>query len=517
MQLPINRSNQDQRHFAPGTTALLLAAFACLLIGAKWMLIHTYGNPTPYWDQWDAEADRLYAPYLAGKLQWLSLGDAHNEHYIVTTRLMALLLFVVNGQWNPLLQMLVNAVLHAVALVYLLCLLRRLVPGIVSAPSLLAALVLFCLPYAWENTLAGFQTQFYFNLFFSFAALWFLVIEMPLSSRWWWGVALAVLAFLSLASGIFAVGAAAAILFLRGPSRDALSGGAETSRWLAAIGVLAALFVVGYWLTPVIPTHAFLKASSPALFLQALLQGLSWPLKGSLVRAILLHAPAIGFTYVLLRHRRAARPAEWFMLALLAWVFGQALATSYGRAIAVLAPRYLDLLAIGILANFACLLWFLDRVTKPGRIVVRIAIVLWLGLVAVGMYRQWPIMTAEIEHKRQIGLAEQANVTGFLSTGDKSYIEGKPFLETPYPDAARLMRLLSDPEIRTILPAAVVPDNVTERRAGRLDETVAVLLAHAYVPLIAGVLLCVAAALTRSRKQDGAAEAERRNKQEMHG
>jgi hypothetical protein len=221
---------------------------------------------------------------------------------------------------------------------------------------------------------------------------------------------------------------------------------------------------------------------------------------------------------VLLRYRwRDAQPAEWFLLGLLAWVFGQALATSYGRAIAVLAPRYLDLLAIGILANFACLLWFLDRVTERKRVVARIVIVLWLGLVAVGMYRQWPIMTAEIEHKRQIGLAEQANVTGFLRTGDKSYIEGKPFLETPYPDAARLIRLLSDPEIRTILPAAIVPANVTERREGRLDKTVAVLLGHAYVPLMVGALLCVAAALTGSRKQGGAVQAARRNNEGMHG
>jgi hypothetical protein len=511
------RSNLNRPHFDICRTALLLAAFACLLVGAKWMLIHAYANPTPFWDQWDGEADLLYAPYAAGKLHWLSLFDPHNEHRILTTRLLALLLFVVNGQWNPLLQMVVNAVLHALALVYLLNLLRRVAPAIVRLPALLVILALFCLPYAWENTLSGFQSQFYFNLFFSFAALWLLVKERPLSSRWCGGVVLAVLAFFSLASGIFAVGAAAAILLLQGPWRGNGSRGAEAIRWSIALAALAALFVVGYLVTPVVPVNASLKASSPADFAYALLKGLSWPLKGSLPRAMVLYAPALVYTFVLLRHRRRdASPAEWFLLGLLAWVFGQALATAYGRAAVVLSSRYLDLLAIGILANFACLLWFLDRVMGRKRLVVGVAIALWLGWVAFGMYRQWPTMKAEIEHKRQIGLAQQANVMGFLRTGDKSYIDDKPYLDTPYPRASRLIGLLSNPEIRTILPAAIVPANLAERREGRLDAAVAALLAHAYVPLIVGALLFVAAAFTRSRKEGGAVQAARRNKEEMH-
>ena len=38
------------------------------------------------------------------------------------------------------------------------------------------------------------------------------------------------------------------------------------------------------------------------------------------------------------------------------WTLGQAVSIAYGRAVCNLTPRYLDLFAIGILVNFACLI-----------------------------------------------------------------------------------------------------------------------------------------------------------------
>jgi hypothetical protein len=135
-------------------------------------------------------------------------------------------------------------------------------------------------------------------------------------------------------------------------------------------------------------------------------------------------------------------------------------------------------------------------------------------LLATGMYTQWPEIVTEIEHKRQVSIAEQANVEGFLRTEDPAYIEGKPFLDIPYPDARRLMRLLSDPSVRSILPAAVVPPDVPERRAGRFDLAVDAMLAHAYILLMVGIF-CVALDYLL-RTQRGGTRALNRYKREMH-
>ena len=66
----------------------------------------------PYWDQWD-EARDLFRPWLKGQLTWGMLFAPHNEHRIFFTRVLDLLVIRLNGQWDPLLQMTVNAAIHA--------------------------------------------------------------------------------------------------------------------------------------------------------------------------------------------------------------------------------------------------------------------------------------------------------------------------------------------------------------------------------------------------------------------
>ena len=55
---------------------------ACALvgIGAKCWMIARYGSPTPFWDQWDAEAAGLYPNFLSGTLHFSDLIAPHNEH-----------------------------------------------------------------------------------------------------------------------------------------------------------------------------------------------------------------------------------------------------------------------------------------------------------------------------------------------------------------------------------------------------------------------------------------------------
>src|SRR6266576_6839573 len=60
----------------------LCSSFSLLLFGIKLWLINFYGNATPVWDQWDAEAKNLYKPFLDGTLSWHQLFAAHNEHRV---------------------------------------------------------------------------------------------------------------------------------------------------------------------------------------------------------------------------------------------------------------------------------------------------------------------------------------------------------------------------------------------------------------------------------------------------
>ena len=451
-----------------GARFLTFGAFAAMLLGSKLWLIGAYGNATPYWDQWDAEAANLYKPFLEGRLGWAHLFTPHCEHHIFTTRLLALGLLTLNGIWNPLLQMVVNAVLHIATLGFGIALLARVVGRRHLSALLLFALVLCGVPCAWENTLAGFQVQFYLVLLFSIACLWLTVTRDPLSAGWWAGTAYAILAFLSFSSGICAPAAAAivGVLFYA-------SGLRRTRKQLLAVAILAGLFVLGVALTPTVVGHARLKAASFPQFLQALAAILGWPVSSDVFAAIIVNLPALVFVGVMLWKRPPALSRKWFLLALIVWTLAQTAIIAYGRAAAVRSSRYLDLFAIGILVNFACSISIVQGHSgkRYGWTILGAAI--WAGtvLICLGVYAGRHIPAA-LSAKRDIGLAQEFNTRAYLASGDLKHLKDKPYLHVPYPHPDRLVSILASPEIRAILPANLrVPPGPPSAKTWPADES----------------------------------------------
>lgn len=428
-----------------------VVAFALALFGIKLWLIGTYGNPTPFWDQWDSEAAFLYQPYLEGSLGWTDLFAPHNEHRILTTRLLGLALLELNGTWNPILQMVVNAALH-VAFLLLMILLLLPVLGHARVPAVLAfALLLFGVPYAWENTLSGFQAQFYFVLLFSVICLWLTVLAAPLSLRWWAGVAFALLAFLSLASGVFALAAAAGVgivLYVLGMRRSRAQ--------IIAVVILLVLFGIGVALTPSNPGHESLKAGSPQQFVEALRAVLSWPFPPSFRAAALRNLPLLAFGLWLLWKRPVAEDVRWFLAALVLLALTQAVSIAYGRAVGSLASRYTDLFAIAVLVNFLCLVVLAGEFRGFWRAALVLVLCAGLAVLVHALVAQvGRTLPHELETKRVTGLAQEANVRNYLLTGNLEHISGKPLLHVPYPSTERLASILASPRLRAILPANI--------------------------------------------------------------
>src|SRR5208337_564107 len=104
--------NRVQRNLLKLRLVAWLLALFLTALGAKLWVIQLYGSAVPYWDQWD-EARLFFKPWLEGRLTWSAWFAAHNEHRILFTRLLDVLALWLNRQWDPLLQMVVNAFLHA--------------------------------------------------------------------------------------------------------------------------------------------------------------------------------------------------------------------------------------------------------------------------------------------------------------------------------------------------------------------------------------------------------------------
>ena len=156
----------------PSASALIYPlACALVVIGAKCWMIGRYGNPTPFWDQWDAEGAVLYPRYLGGTLQLADLIAPHNEHRILMTRLWSLLLLELEGYWDPILQMLANTLILGAVIAVLVAAFRPLLTTWSWTSIAAFTTVMFALPFAWENTLQGFNSQWYFLLLISLAGL----------------------------------------------------------------------------------------------------------------------------------------------------------------------------------------------------------------------------------------------------------------------------------------------------------------------------------------------------------
>lgn len=498
-------------------TWLSLLALFLLVVGARLWLVQHYTTPLPFWDQWSGEGSAIIKPWLEGRLRFVSLFDAHNEHRIFLTRVLVLGLFAANGQWDAQLEMTVNALLcGGIALVMAAAALRWCGLFVPRATILVAIGLFFTLPFGWENTLAGFQSQFYFLLLFSLGALCGLGMHQPFSRGWWLGALSAALACLAMASGFLAAAAVLALRGVRSLRRRALPDAGELTTGLLCLTLIG----VGWTTRVTVPWHAALQAESGPAFLLALGRCLAWPWTGQPWLAFVMQFPllllagnyALTLTRVaseeLLEERRGAE----LLLGVGCWVWLQAMATAYARGGGNQPPpsRYHDFLALGVLVNCfaACALlrrlrraetrarsaWQSNRQPAAARgleefLALRAirhfpaacwglwrlrqreaatrffwkhraaaaAMPAWLAVLGIGLARMTgDNFRAELPERRDAYLAQESNVRGYLATGDFArYLAGKPQLDIPYPDVAYLARLLDDPTLRAVLPADV--------------------------------------------------------------
>jgi hypothetical protein len=430
---------------------VIFCAVVALLFAKAWM-VETRGNITPYWDQWDGEAEELYKPYLEGRLSIANLAQLHNEHRIITTRMLFLGLFEVQGRrWNPMAQMYLNALLHvASVLLFLLFAQSALLPTARWILWFFAA-ALFVIPFGWENTLAGFQAQFYLLLLLSVGLVW-ICSALPASKRMYLAaLSLAALLPLTMAGGSLAVIAGAAVLFARRfLGREDIS--------FAPISGLLVIALAGILTTPSIEGHAALKASSLPQFSVAVGALTAWPLSPAGANAlsaslpVLMQVPLALGLLVAFHHRETESRSFLFFLAMALWLGLQVAALAYGRGLHCLESRYLDILSFGVVTNFAGLLFLWSKTAGRWRTALAALSAAWLVALLYGIWSWWPIMSEDIRSKAAYSRVQERNVRGYLTTGQREWLHDAAFLEIPYPSPDQLQQLLDDQTIRAILP-----------------------------------------------------------------
>ncbi len=423
-----------------------------LALGAKLSLISSRGSDLPYMDEWNAVGTELLVPASRHALSAANFLAPQNEHRVALSRVLSYALLRANGQWDGLLEMSVNAVLHAALLAALVVFARRLLSGAAFALVVILSVLLFALPFDWENTLQGFQSQFYLLEWTALVALLALAPSHPLSARWWLGWAAALLGLATMSSGFIAPAAAGLVLALRGLLSRGLGG-----RHLAALLLLGALCTLGLAGVARVPGHEVLRAHTAGEWISAAAYGLSWPEVSLPLAFLVLQLPLATLVWRRIRERRLEGD-EAVLVGLGLWAFLQVAALAYGRANQgmMASPRYSDLYAIGCFAN-ALALGILVR-PGPSRRAWGLVTVLWLCAFLCGL--STAVSRANADYLPDFGRLkplERAHVKAFLATGDRAALAAAPKRELPFPQADTLADLLSEPAVRAVLPSGVRP------------------------------------------------------------
>lgn len=446
---------------APGLRLLVLAVFL-LVLGGRLLLISQHGNPLPQLDEWGALGTHLLKPAHEGTLSVADLFATHNEHRIVTTRVLTLGLASATDSWPTWPQLAANALLNAL----LAGLLAWAFGGIMGSRARLAlagALVLTLGgPLGWQNALWAFQSQHYLCALFTGLALVLLIPLLPCdlgpdglasAKTWSWarlgaGLAALLLAQLSMAPGLFATLAVCAVALLR--LRHLGLAGVRAALPLA--GALLAALALGLLWAPH-GTHA--SALAPASLAQALavfVTCLAWPLLDIPLAAALLHAPALLTLGGLLLRRRRPSHAEslalaLWLLALLASV-GIAATRAGGLVNGLPLSRYQDTLVPGLIANLVLCLTAL-----PDGAAGRILRTAWFAAALMGLTLLWnEALVSKLPLVDRLGDLRIAMVEDWESGRDRDSFAKAIVPLRPAPEPSMVTEVLTDPHLRARLP-----------------------------------------------------------------
>jgi hypothetical protein len=458
----------DTQH-ASFNRRITFAVYLICLIGHV-VYVSLYAHEIPFWDQWDAEADRLLRPFQESSLSLGQLFASHNEHRILFSRLLSLALFALNnGQWNNLVEAYASCAVYAAVPATLVWFGGRnagsRIPTVICA---LTVCTLAMLPFDFENTLVGFQSQFHFMAEFAL-----LIFATACYAKPTYGMAagLTVLGLASLftmASGMFAPGLAIAVLWVR-HGREASHRRVLTTASLGLAGAVA----LGVALFPIL--GGGLGAVGVEGHIHALSTNFMWPLQSrsgrewSEVRKIIfaacIWAPLLAWLIQCVRTRKFDT-TELFVVSTALWVTLQlaAIAHSRGHEMHTVASRYTDIFAIGL----ACNAWLASRMladsgTHRGALTLPTA--MFLVAAISGLVSRTPSDLWGMRATSRFGAAQTENVAAYLRTNNYQSLI-KPLFEIPYPDPKRLQTLLDNPVIRASLPSTITDTPV--RRDGIL-------------------------------------------------
>lgn len=446
--------------------SIKLLAVAALVLGARLWFIKASGVSVslPYFDEWEVGFYTLL-PWLNAKLSLFDLFTPYGEHSIVLSRLLTLLLTVLNDtQWDPLVATVVNAFLYTITVVILAVILRKWLGTTLENWILLSITLLGAIPFGWINIIWGFQTAWYLLLGFTILTFWGIILHQNFTWQWWIGIVAGILASLDLASGFLALLVVLAIkLYLMTIKGEKIT---DHLPLLRIVLLMTGVSLFQLWNAP---KHSELYSKDPSHFFLALGKFIAWPWVDYPILSLLIYLPFLALVVKIWRLRRQPSKGELFLITLGGWVILQAVAMAIARGAGEgvhSISRYWEIMSLGILVNlfsfsFLSQSWYelSPRIKRHLNVLVHI----WGVLIVVGIYTLMIQAISDITVKRLTSKDQLNNVRTFLRTGNVKTI--KTFPAAPYHATETLANYLKRPKFRSLLSSSLAtPPVVSSKR-----------------------------------------------------
>ena len=452
------------------TTIPWIASTLLIILGAKFSLIAGFGNAIPCWDSWEFEGWACLAPFQDGNLPWAVMIEPLNEHRVFFSRLLSLGLLLANGRWDEVVGMSANVILHTLTAAGLCLLLWRSSGRRHIVPICILALMIFALPFSWENVLRASQSQFYFSVGFTITAIWLLTRNRPFSTRWWMGLTLSLFAIFSLSAGLLAICTVIGLCVLR-----IIRNPAEWKTRMITLCAGGVVLGTGLLFSVEEKAHAGWQARNASDFLLSLMRTGSWPLTDHLWLAPILWLPFILLlVYYLRRTEERQLAVIETVLGLGIWAALQVatFALYRGAGGGIPESRHADSMSVCIVVNGLAGILLIPRTASwkgLGRL-WKWFVPAWWALATVGMLSlstrglfqgapTWKSLTDRAT----------AAVRFFLQTDSIPQWMSVPEDSMPYVRHV-MPSFLRHPQLRAILPYSVTPPmTVTPRPSGGTD------------------------------------------------
>lgn len=303
---------------------IISIAYFIFIYSLKYLIIENYAVNVPFGDQWDSEAFYLYKPYIENNLHFYDFFSQHNEHRIFCTRVLNLLIYILNNnKWDTILTMKVQALILCLIPTFLLFHYLKYNKNY-SYFTIIFFIIIFTLPIGYENLLWGFQSQFYFMIFFSIISFYLATSPVISLKKIIFILVLCLLSYLNIASG-FITSIIVSFIFYFRFIKTRKNNFLIYSILLFIEGSLFFIFIIP------VKAHLFLKSQNFSNFIDSLDLILQWPFKEFRIMFILLWIPLVGFLFNHIVNYKKIKIYNIFYISILIWVIIQLFGISYAR------------------------------------------------------------------------------------------------------------------------------------------------------------------------------------------